>query len=286
MPNSQAPGLPSPPRSGNGRVAHVYMDESNFRISGETANKKRHCVPLRERLIWCYDIRVLKGIIRKHSGITVDERVFFNVYGSDLQHLRPLYRDLKLYALVKDMTDAVTKYSEKKVSAVFAVISGDSDMVPAVKHAMSHGYVVHVWSWKDSTSRDYRRLQQDSKWASLITLTYFDEFLNDLTLRNSRILLRGTFILPDGIVFVDPQDHGIDVAKRAGKLNAGNVIITRRLNEEYHWRTDVVFVPKREFPLQDKVLRFMLQSLDKNWRQAMSFAEYFYSAKLLGLDGP
>ncbi|CVK91376.1 uncharacterized protein FMAN_09506 [Fusarium mangiferae] len=282
------------------------MDESNFRISGETANKKRHRVPRNERLIWRYDIRMLKGIIRKNSGITVNERVFFNVYGSNFQNLGPLYRDLKLYtsevfnlprnkqnqekqvdtSLVKDMTDTVTKYSEKKTPAVFAVISGDSDMIPAVKHAASHGYVVHVWSWEKSTSRDYRRLQRNSKRRGLITLAYFDEFLASLTLRNTRIFLKGTFIPRDGIVFVDPQDHKIDVAKRAGKLNAGNVIFTRRLDEEYHLRTDIVLVPKRDPPLQDKVLRFVLQSLDEDGRQAISFAEYFYSVKLLGLDDP
>jgi hypothetical protein len=191
MSDSPSVGLPSPPSRGIGRFSHVYLDESNFRISGETANKKRHSVHPEAHLSWHYDIRALKGIIRKGSGITVDEAVSFNVSGSNLHHYKPLYRDLKLHAsevlnlprnknnqekqvdtsLVKDMTDDVTKYRKMNVSAVFAFVSGDSDMIPVVKHAISHGYAVHVWSWKKSTSREYRRLEQNSSRKDLITLT-------------------------------------------------------------------------------------------------------------------
>ncbi|KAF4953025.1 hypothetical protein FGADI_6295 [Fusarium gaditjirri] len=306
MPNSQPPGLPSPPPDGNGRVAHVYMDESNFRIGGEAANKKRRSIEFKERLSWHDDIRVLKGIIRKGSSITMDDSVFFNVYGSNLNHLRPLYRDLNLHAskvlnlprnknnqekqvdtsLVKDMTDIVTTYRTTNVSAVFSVISGDSDMIPAVKHAISNGYAVHVWSRATSTSREYRRLHRYSKWGGLVTLTYLDGLLDSLTLSNSSIALGSIFIPPNGVVFVDPQDHKFDVVNRAGKLNAGNVIFTKRLNDGFHACTDVIFVSKKNPPHQDKVLRSMLKSLDRKGREAMSFAEYFHSSKHFELDGP
>ncbi|EWY87866.1 hypothetical protein FOYG_09250 [Fusarium oxysporum NRRL 32931] len=52
MSGSPGTGRPGPPSDGNARFAHVYMDESNFRISGGTANKKRLSVHPKAPLDW------------------------------------------------------------------------------------------------------------------------------------------------------------------------------------------------------------------------------------------
>ncbi|CZR42678.1 uncharacterized protein FPRO_09981 [Fusarium proliferatum ET1] len=106
MPHSP-PSKPSSDKSG--RVAHLYLDESNFKISGAKAEEKRRRLDPKRHLDWHYDIRKLRGIIRKVTGMKV-----ISVYGSNL-HRGRVYQDLVLHSSRLFNFHRKGKGGEKKV---------------------------------------------------------------------------------------------------------------------------------------------------------------------------
>ncbi|KAF4501079.1 hypothetical protein FAGAP_2741 [Fusarium agapanthi] len=183
----------------SGRVAHVYLDESNFKISGATAYKESHRIDPEVRLDWHYDILALNGIIRRVTGMKVNEEVFLSVYGSNLER-GLVFGDLKLHSsrllnihrkrkhsekkidttLVRDMSLDAVHLQESKETDVLVLVSGDNDMIPAVQYAQECGYTVHVCAWEDSVSDEYKQLACEG----LIRLTLLDESLVTLTMPN------------------------------------------------------------------------------------------------------
>ncbi|KAF5978513.1 hypothetical protein FBULB1_6112 [Fusarium bulbicola] len=290
MANSQKVGLSGTPPDPNVRF-FVYLDESNFRLSGEAENKKRRGLHPKAPLSWHYDIRVLKGIIRKHSGMSVDEKLTFMVYGSNLEH-GLVYQDLELHtskvttftlppyrrekqvdtSLVDGMSVQTLNSLNARKSAVFAVISGDSDMLPTVNRATEYGHSVHVWAWKDSVSNKYRDLERDGR----INLTLLDGFLDALTMRSSSILIRDISIPPDGVVFPNPWQRSPDVLERIRKdLPDGNIFFIKRSNDWKDCCTDVGILHDSGVLDQDVFLRRILKNLQDEGLHVMSFAEYF-----------
>ncbi|KAF5662331.1 hypothetical protein FCIRC_11550 [Fusarium circinatum] len=276
MPNSHNAGLSGTPPVPNVRF-FVYLDESNFRISGEAENKKRRGVHPKAPLSWHYDIRVLKGIIRKHSAMNVDEKLKFMIYGSNIQH-GLVHRDLELHtskvttfarrnnrrekkvdtSLVSDMTAQAADSQNFGRSAVFAVISGDSDMTPTVERATRRGHAVHVWAWQDSLSGEYRVLEQQR----VISLHLLDEFFNDLTMRNSDVPVGNMSIPPNAIVFpkhwkISPE---IYYAIRH-QLAHGKLVSIKRSNGARDYCNGVAFLPDSGFPDQDVLFRCVLKNL-------------------------
>nr|RBQ93674.1 hypothetical protein FVER53263_01679 [Fusarium verticillioides] len=194
------PPMPLPDRSV--RVAYVYLDESNFKISGETAYKESHQIDPKERIDWHYDVRALKDIIRRGTGMEVDEEVNLNVYRSNLKQSL-VSQDLNLHSsfvfssrrkrkqpekqvdtmLVRDMALDTVHLQEFKDSGVFVLVSGDNDMIPSVAYALQCEYTVHVFAWKGSVSDEYTQLAHDGD----IKLTLLDKFLDTLTMANSSV---------------------------------------------------------------------------------------------------
>ncbi|KAG5806084.1 hypothetical protein H9Q74_009835 [Fusarium xylarioides] len=300
MANSQVVSLSGTPPDKNIRF-FVYLDESNFRISGEDVNKKRHSVHPKAQLSWHYDIRVLKGIIRNRSGMSVDEKVKFMVYGSNIEH-GLVHQDLELHTSDVMTVSRLGNRKEKKVdtslvsnmsvqalvsrdagkSAIFAVVSGDSDMRPAVECAARYGHTVHVWSWEESLSGEYRQLEQEG----LIKLTLLDEFLDALTMSSSSILVRDIWIPPNGVVFPNPWDRSHEVLERIKKeLPDGNITLIKRSNNLKDYCTDIAIFPCSGLPNEDFFFRCMLKNLQDGGLHVMSFAEYFHSSEQLELCG-
>lgn len=68
---------------------------------------------------------------------------------------------------------------------VFAVVSGDADMVPVVQEAASYGFHVHVCSWWKSLSFEFIRLAQNPAYGGRTKVCILDRYLNELTLKRS-----------------------------------------------------------------------------------------------------
>ncbi|KAF5537204.1 hypothetical protein FNAPI_11490 [Fusarium napiforme] len=278
----------------------IYLDESNFRINGDTASKRRFSLP-QSNVSWHYDVRVLQGIIRKHSGMSVDEKVNFMVYGSNIEHSL-VHQDLELHTWDVTTFSRLEKRKEKKVdtslvsdmsvqalvsmkagkSAVFAVISGDSDMRPAVECATRYGHTVHIWSWEESLSDEYRQLKREG----LISLTLLDRFLDALTMSSSSILVKDILIPPNSLVFPNPWERSYEVLERIKKeLPDGSLTLIKRSNGVQDYCTDIAILPRSGLPIEDAIFRCMLKNLQHRELHVMSFAEYFHSSGQFELRG-
>ncbi|QKD56494.2 uncharacterized protein FOBCDRAFT_203565 [Fusarium oxysporum Fo47] len=235
------------------------MDDTNFRISGDTANKKRLSVRPKARLDWHYDIRALKGIIRKVIGMKVDERVTFNVYGSNLNQGH-VYQDLRLYCsrfwnfpwkrnrvekqvdttIIRDMALDAVHLQESKETAAFFLVSGDNDMLPAVIYAVQCGYTVHVWAWEDSVSVA-------------------------LTMANCSIPVGKLLFPPNGVVLFNPWHELPEVLSQFGdKLGSSNMTFMQSSDHGGCPDIDIVVVPEKRVRNQDARLRSMLEDFEKN----------------------
>ncbi|KAF5645120.1 hypothetical protein F52700_2320 [Fusarium sp. NRRL 52700] len=299
MANSQNVGLSGTPPDPNVRF-FVYLDKSNFGIGGEVANKKRHKVHPKARLSWYYDIRVLKGIIRKHSAMNVDEKMKFMVYGFNIEH-GLVHQDLELHTsrvinfarpenrrekqvdtfLVSDMSAQAVSSKKDKQSAVFAVISGDSDMKPAVGLAARSRHTV-LWAWEDSLSGEYREFERQG----LISLHLLDEFLDDLTMRNTDIPVGNTSIPRNGIVLPNHWKSSLKILDGMSReLSQGKFVSIKRSNGGRNYCTDVAFFLHRGLPNQDVLFRCVLKNLQDEGLHAMSFVEYFYGSYQLEVLG-
>ncbi|KAF5592008.1 uncharacterized protein FSUBG_10312 [Fusarium subglutinans] len=266
MANAQNAGLSGTPPDPNIRF-FVYLDESNFRISGEAENKKRRGLHPKAPLSWHYDIRVLKGIIRKHSAMNVDKKLKFMVYGSNIEH-GLVHQDLELHT---------------SKSAVFAIISGDSDMRPAVRLASQYGHTVHVWAWEDSLSGVYRELERQG----LISLHLLDGFLDDLTMRNTDIPVGNASIPRNGIVLPNHWKSSLKILDgMSHELTQGKFVSVKRSNDGRNYCTDVAFLLHNGLPNQDVLFRCVLKNLQDQGLHAMSFVEYFYGSTQLEVLGP
>ncbi|KAH7199471.1 hypothetical protein DER44DRAFT_829288 [Fusarium oxysporum] len=277
------------------------MDDTNFRISGDTADKKRLSVRPKAHLDWHYDIRALKGIIRKVIRMKVDERVTFNVYGSNLDQ-GLVYQDLRLHSsrfwnfpwkknrgekqvdttLIIDMALDAVHLQESKETAAFVLVSGDNDMIPAVIYAVQCGYTVHVWAWEDSVSDEYKRLERNCR----IKLTLLDEFLVAPTMANCGVPVGKLLFPPNGVVLLNPWHELPEVLSQfEDKLASSNMTFMQSSNDGGCPDIDIVVVPEKRVRNQDSRLRSMLEDFEKNGVNVMSFAEYFHSSHHLKLFG-
>ncbi|KAF5698344.1 hypothetical protein FGLOB1_12133 [Fusarium globosum] len=220
------PSKPSSDKSG--RVAHVYLDESNFKISGAKAEEKRHRLEPKKHLDWHYDIRVLGGIIRKATGMKVNEE-----------------------------------------TNIFVLVSGDSDMIPAVEYALEYDYDVHVFAWQDSVADEYKELAR----KDLIELTLLDNFLVTLTMARSSVRM-WKLLNPWHVV-----------GQLVDKLASSNVYLIQSLNDGSRPHNDVVVLPHKRVRDPDIRLRFMLEDFKEKGLNVMTLAEYSHSSHQIKLFG-
>ncbi|KAJ4139726.1 hypothetical protein NW768_001069 [Fusarium equiseti] len=180
-----------------GLTVNIYVDDSNISIGGR---RHRYGSPT-----WDYDPNIL-GLVITHGlpnvGINPYVRKTFSFYGTNLRNpaitkLRGLphivtsdstrngqgkekQADTQLTA---DMTEQVIYTYEGRQSAYFIVLSGDADMIPAVKKAVNYGFSVHVWSWKRSLSPQIIELAGLPAYSELVEIHLLDPWLQVIALR-------------------------------------------------------------------------------------------------------
>ncbi|RKL44959.1 hypothetical protein BFJ72_g3609 [Fusarium proliferatum] len=289
------PSKPSSDKSG--RAAYVYLDESNFKISGEKAEEKRRRPEPKKHLDWHYDIRALKGIVRKVPGMKVNEEVTLSVYGSNL-HRGRVYQDLVLHSsrlfnfdrkgkegekkvdtnLVRDMSLDATHLTKSNKTNVFVLVSGDSDMIPAVEYALECDYNVHVFAWQDSVSDEYKELAR----KDLIELTLLANFLVTLTMARPSVHMRKLLFPRNCVVLLNPWHV---VGQLGDKLVSSNMYLIQSLNDGSRPHNDVVVLPHKRVRDPDIRLRFMLEDFKEKGLNVMTLAEYSLSSHQIKLFG-
>lgn len=188
-----------------GGLASIFIDESNLCIHGSKVYAKKKLGSPSISVSWQYDAEVLTNIIANGFGFTHHEhniKMFTKRYGASLEPNNETFKAFSFHhfedkhgersvvsgrekqvdtRLVVDMVFEASTTMHLEIPCVFAIVSGDSDMIPAAVKIAWFGYDVHVWSWKNSISSTFIKLLEDQKWRGHIWLHYLDGYLEELT---------------------------------------------------------------------------------------------------------
>lgn len=105
---------------------------------------------------------------------------------------------VELHVSAKYNADA----KRRKDRTVFVVITGDRDLLPAVKKVLHHGFPVELWGWKLGIARDYLRERNDN---GLLSVKFLDDIFTNISFTNCRST-RNTKLDPaQTIVLCDPD---------------------------------------------------------------------------------
>ncbi|KAL6918388.1 hypothetical protein FSST1_009883 [Fusarium sambucinum] len=174
---------------------HIYIDDSNLVKGGK---KEHNSVCLWSRNFWIYDVNELHRIIMQklnRRGTVNFESPHLHFYGSFL-HRNPQIENLdqenrsnvtvfrcsrnsmgqEKQVDTKLCVDMVVKAMATVASqgkCVFVLVSGDSDMIPAVKQAVECGFHVHVWSWSKRLSSEFRILARQERRVKIFELDLY-----------------------------------------------------------------------------------------------------------------
>ena len=75
-----------------------------------------------------------------------------------------------------DITELVCDRSNVKGTIV--VVSGDQDMIPAIKKGLQHKFQFEIWSWKDSLSREYDELRDSN--PNMVSISLLDDIMEKI----------------------------------------------------------------------------------------------------------
>lgn len=112
-----------------------------------------------------------------------------------------------------DMTEeaidlrAVAKFDqaveEQKKRTVFIVITGDRDMLPAIRKVLGCGIRVELWGWNSGMAREYLRERNTN---GRLSVKFLDNIFNQVSFTNFRST-RNTRVVPAyTIVILEPED--------------------------------------------------------------------------------
>ncbi|TPX07077.1 uncharacterized protein E0L32_010972 [Thyridium curvatum] len=73
------------------------------------------------------------------------------------------------------------KVMKQKNETVFVAITGDRDMLPAIKKVLKHEIRVELWAWRSGISKDYQRLSYDN---SLLSVEFMDGIFGMISFTN------------------------------------------------------------------------------------------------------
>ncbi|KAJ3545027.1 hypothetical protein NM208_g2725 [Fusarium decemcellulare] len=203
----------------------IYIDHSNFRIQGQEAYADRHNVESSWYKNWLFDIRHLQKILTQHSGLLPEERdynVQVNLYGPSDAAMESFWIGLndnnvrvKKFdkspwskrekevdtTIVADSVEEVTDAWHLETRSEFIIVSGDRDFQCIARKMIRRGYNVHIWSWENGLSSEYRKLEQEHKRRVVVHL--LDDFLEEIGFKAPTSHLEharfteGSFVVPD-----------------------------------------------------------------------------------------
>ena len=84
------------------------------------------------------------------------------------------------HKMVADITTLVSDRSVAKGKIV--LVSGDADVIPAVKEGLRKKWSFEVWTWNSGTSKALTKLAKDN--SELLTIHPLDSHLDDISFTN------------------------------------------------------------------------------------------------------
>jgi hypothetical protein len=207
------------------RHVYIYIDNSNLWIQGQktSATAKRLTVDLDP--LWRFDVGKLKNVLMNQfmsatyqANFDVDFHV--ELYGSTPPPVDTVWTAIQSNhvkvntfsrskwtgqekqvdgQLIADATDRATENFFQKIDSEFVLVSGDADLLPAVRKIMGRGFPVHIWSWRNCLAREYRYEKNDQ-----LQVNELDDHLNVVGFRETMFRIDRDIIDPNSVVVLDP----------------------------------------------------------------------------------
>jgi hypothetical protein len=83
--------------------------------------------------------------------------------------------------IISDAVEAASDAFYARTSSEFVIVSGDSDIQMAVEKIAKRGFVVHVWSWENCLSNDYKYHANE-----LVHVHLLDPYLEQIGFHNNK----------------------------------------------------------------------------------------------------
>ncbi|KAK2037737.1 hypothetical protein LZ31DRAFT_480417, partial [Colletotrichum somersetense] len=122
---------------------------------------------------------------------------------------------------------------QRKDRTVFIVITGDRDMLPAVRKVLECGIRVELWGWKSGMAKEYLKERNGN---ALLSVNFLDNIFSEVSFTNYRST-RNTRVNPAQTIVLCEPDNSIgetwddsSVAKRL--LQLGRLFYTTRSKTE------------------------------------------------------
>jgi len=174
-------------------LVRIYVDNSNVYIQGGKATSSgSHQAPVTDTT-WRYDIGKLREVLCDNSihssdafascttvyGSVPPPEGFWTAMESHYVNIEKLDRSTITgkekqvdTTMVADITEHAVEDNHKGTRSEFIIVTGDADLLPAVKRVIGRGYRVHIWSWRSSFAKAYRDLVSNNN--GLCSLYYLD----------------------------------------------------------------------------------------------------------------
>jgi NYN domain len=225
---------PASPHQG---IIHIYIDNSNLWIQGQKTYAEKKGLDVSFDPTWRFDAGRVKDILTKKSRLGDDE-INFNVkvelYGSTPPPVDTVWEAIESHDVTVntfarstwtgrekqvDQRIAVDSASQAAddqhggIRSEFMLVSGDSDLLPAVEAIVKRGFPVHIWSWENCLASVYKQQKEE-----LIQVHFLDDYLEAIGFRETNFRINRTAINPNSVVVLDPLPKADEIEKFVSSL--------------------------------------------------------------------
>jgi hypothetical protein len=92
---------------------------------------------------------------------------------------------------------------KRKDRTVFIVITGDRDMLPAVRKVLKSGIRVELWGWDSGMAKEYLRERNDNP---LLAVKFLDTIFSQVSFTNYRSTRNSKIVPAQAIVICEPEE--------------------------------------------------------------------------------
>ena len=185
-----------PKVSGHGEHVFIYVDDSNMWIEAKKLAAKQGNFKCVEDPRLRMDMGKVAEFVAKGREIACD-----NLYGSEpppidtvweksrrcgwdvILSKRSLFTNKEKqvdHKIVKDITALVSDRSVAKGTII--LVSGDADLIPAIKEGLSKKWSFEIWMWDSGISNALKKLKEDH--PELMLISSLDPHLEDISFTN------------------------------------------------------------------------------------------------------
>ena len=175
---------------------YIFVDDSNMWIEAKKLSSKRLKLKTREDPRIRFDIGKVTDAVARGREV-----VHGKLYGSEPPTIDSVWRKIEDYGwkvvttkssyftrkqkqvdqqLVADVTELVSDASIQRATII--IVSGDADVIPAIRAGLKKKWRFEVWMWAVGISNSLKQLERES--PECVQVVELDEFLRDITFTN------------------------------------------------------------------------------------------------------